>query len=160
MAQSVISIVKHAVAGSTRLAATTATGGDGIVDLKISKDLDNGCIIGKGSFVAGQVYNMAAPTTFTGKVIDKAANGNWYVEVLTATNAYLVLTVPVTYYDFTKEMRDEATFYNKNGDIVRAYKLVPGDVFELSDEGFDGTAAKNASVSVDSTTYQVEVQVG
>lgn len=158
MAQSVINITKHAVAGSSRLAATTATGGDGIVDIKITKDLDNGCIIGKGAFVAGQVYAMTSPTTFTGTVIDKAANGSWYVEVATASNAYLVLTVPVTYYDYTKQMRDENTFYNKNGDIVRAYKLVPGDIFELSAEGFDGTPALAASVSFDATTYQVEVQ--
>lgn len=157
MAQNLFNNTKHAVAGSTRLAATTATGGHGIVDLKISLDLDNGSIIGKGALVAGQVYNMAAPTTFAGKIIDKAANGNWYVEVTSAENAYLVLTTPITYYDFTTAMRDESTFYNANGDIVRAYPLFVGDVFELSAEGFDGTPAKNATVGVDATTYKVEI---
>ena len=157
MAQNLFNNTKHAVAGSTRLAATTATGGHGIVDLKISLDLDNGSIIGKGALVAGQVYNMAAPTTFTGKIIDKAANGNWYVEVTSAENAYLVLTTPITYYDFTTAMRDENTFYNANGDIVRAYPLFVGDVFELSAEGFDGTPVKNATVGVDATTYKVEI---
>ena len=68
MAQSVINLSpKHAVAGSTRLAATNASGGLGIFDIKISKDLDNGTIIGKGDLIAGEVYAMAAPTTFTGK---------------------------------------------------------------------------------------------
>ena len=149
---------KHAVAGSTRLAATTATGGHGIVDLKLSKDLDNGVILGKGALVEGQVYAMAAPTTFTGKIIDKASNGNWYVEVLTAANAYLLLSVPETPVDYTKKMADESTFYNAKDSIGRAYPLFVGDVFELSDEGFDGTPAKGASVSFDATTYQVEVQ--
>ena len=157
MAQNLFNNTKHAVAGSTRLAATTATGGHGIVDLKISLDLDNGSIIGKGALVAGQVYNMAAPTTFAGKIIDKAANGNWYVEVTSAENAYLVLTTPITYYDFTTAMRDENTFYNANGDIVRAYPLFVGDVFELSAEGFLGTPAKDAVVGVDATTYKVEI---
>ena len=157
MAQNLFNNTKHAVAGSTRLAATTATGAHGIVDIKISLDLDNGSIIGKGALTAGQVYAMAAPTTFTGKIIDKAANGNWYVEVTSASNSYLVLTVPTTYYDYTAFMRDEATFYNANGDIVRAYPLFVGDVFELSAEGFDGTPVKNATVTFDSTTYQVEV---
>ena len=157
MAQNLFNNTKHAVAGSTRLAATTATGGHGIVDLKISLDLDNGSIIGKGALVAGQVYNMAAPTTFAGKIIDKAANGNWYVEVTSAENAYLVLTTPITYYDFTTAMRDENTFYNANGDIVRAYPLFVGDVFELSAEGFDGTPVKDATVGVDATTYKVEI---
>jgi len=158
MAQSVINIVKHAVAGSTRLAATNATGGDGIADIKVSKDLDNGTIIGKGALIAGEVYAMTAPTTFTGKIIDRASNGNWLVEVLTCKNAYLVLTSPSTPYDFTIAMSAESTFYNEKDSIARAYKLHEYDVFELSTEGFDGTPVKNASVAVDSTTYQVEIQ--
>ena len=157
MAQSVINIQKHAVAGSTRLTATKTVGGHGIMDIKITLDLDNGSIIGKGALIAGEVYAMAAPTTFAGKIIDKAANGNWYVEVTAAENAYLVLTVPVTYVDYTSTMRDENTFYNANGDIVRAYPLFVGDVFELSAEGFLGTPAKNATVGVDATTYKVEI---
>lgn len=159
MAQSVINYAtKHAVAGSTSLAAKTTYGGLGIADIRISKDLDNGCIIGKGALVAGQVYAMTASTSFAGKIIDKASNGNWYVQVTSATNAYLVLTVPETPYDFTKAMADESTFYNAKDSVVRAYPLFAGDVFELSAEGFDGTPAKNSTVAVDSTTYQVEVQ--
>ena len=157
MAQSVINIQKHAVAGSTRLTATKTVGGHGIQDIKISTALDNGSIIGRGALVAGEVYAMAAPTTFTGKIIDKAANGNWYVEVTAAENAYLVLTPPLCYVDYTASMRDENTFYNAQNDIVRAYPLFVGDVFELSAEGFDGTPAKNAVVSVNAS-YQVEVQ--
>lgn len=162
MAQSVINFTpKHAVAGSTRLAATKTVGGLGIQDIKITLDLDNGSIIGRGALIKGQVYALAAPTAFAGKIIDKAANGNWYVEVTSATNAYLVLTVPTTYYDYTHQMRDESTFYNANGDIVRAYPLFVGDVFELSAEGFDGTPAKDATVSVDleasPMTYKIEI---
>ena len=157
MAQNLFNNTKHAVAGSSRLAATTTVGGLGIADIKISMDLDNGTIIGKGTLYAGQVYNMTAPTTFTGKIIDRAANGNWYVEVTAASNAYLVLTVPTTYYDYTAKMRNENTFYNANGDIVRAYPLFVGDIFELSAEGFDGTPVKNKTVTFDSSTYQVEV---
>ena len=157
MAQSVINIQKHAVAGSTRLTATKAVGGHGTQDIKISTDLDNGSIIGRGALVAGEVYAMTAATTFEGKIIDKASNGNWYVEVNSAENAYLVLKVPTTYIDYTTSMRDEATFYNANGDIVRAYPLFKGDVFELSAEGFDGTPAKDATVGVNAT-YQVAIQ--
>ena len=159
MAQSVINIVKHAVAGSTRLTATKGFGGHGPIDIKISKDLDNGSIIGKGANLGGQVYAMATPTTLTGKILhEKAANGNFYVEVATAANAYLVLTTPTTYYDWTTPMSAESTFYNANGDVVRAYPLFPGDVFELSAEGFDGTPAVDATISVDTSKYQVEIQ--
>lgn len=159
MAQRIISFAnKHAVAGSTRLAATTATGGEGIADIKITMDLDNGTIIGKGANIAGQVYAMTAPTAFTGKILkDKAGNGNWYVEVTSATNAYLVLTTPITYYDYTTQMKAESTFFNEDGDIVRAYPLQINDVFELSAEGFDGTPAADATVTFDSTTYKVKL---
>ena len=158
MAQSVINIVKHAVAGSTRLTATKGFGGHGPVDIKISKDLDNGSIVGKGDNISGQVFAMATPTTFTGKILkEKAANGNYYVQVLTAANAYLVLTTPTTYYDYTNAMRAESTFYNAKDDIVRAYPLFPGDIFELSAEGFDGDPAVEASVTVDTSKYQVKI---
>ena len=158
MAQSVINIVKHAVAGSTRLTATKGFGGHGPVDIKITKDLDNGSIIGKGDNISGQVYAMAQPTTFTGKILkEKAANGNFYVEVATAANAYLVLTSPVTYYDWTEKMKAESTFYNASGDVVRAYPLFPGDIFELSAEGFDGTPEVGASITVDTSKYQVKI---
>jgi hypothetical protein len=158
MAQSVIQFVKHAVAGSSRLTATYAYGGHGPVDIKITQDLDNGSIIGKGANQAGQVYAMAAPTTFTGKILhEKAANGNFYVEVVTASNAYLVLTTPTTYYDWTERMKAESTFYNANGDVVRAYPLFPGDIFELSAEGFDGTPAVDTAVTLNAAKYQVKV---
>jgi len=159
MAQSVVNYsTKHAVAGSSKLAATNTVGGLGIVNIKISKDLDNGTIVGKGAFVSGETYAMTSATSFGGKIIDKAANGNWYVEVTSASNAYLVLSVPETPYDFTKAMGAESTFYNAKDSIVRAYPLYAGDIFELSEEGFDGTPTKGATVAVDSTTYQVEVQ--
>lgn len=159
MAQSVINIVKHAVAGSSKLTATKGFGGHGPIDIKVSKDLDNGSIIGKGDNISGQVFAMATPTTFTGKILkERAANGNFYVQVLTASNAYLLLTTPTTYYDFTNQMKAESTFYNAKDSIGRAYPLFPGDIFELSAEGFDGTPVVEASVSVDTSKYQVEVQ--
>lgn len=158
MAQSVIKIVKHAVAGSSRLTATYAYGGHGPIDIKITKDLDNGSIVGKGDVITGQVYAMAAPTSLSGKILpEKAANGNYYVEVSAASNAYLVLTAPTTYHDFTEQMKAESTFYNANGDVVRAYPLFPGDIFELSAEGFDGDPTVGASVTVDTSKYQVKI---
>ena len=45
-------------------------------------------------------------------------------------------------------MQHESNFYNANGDIVRAYELYAGDIFELSEEGIEGSAAKAATVTV------------
>ena len=136
---------KHAVAGSSRL---TAVQTGEIYNVKISTDLDNGTIIGLGDRTGNDYYAQAAATTFTGKIVEQAANGNYYIEVLTAENAYLVLQVPLTYYEFSTSAKAESTFYNEAGDIVRVYKLNPHDIFELSAEGIGGAIAVGKSVTV------------
>lgn len=152
MATGFLNFVKHAVAGSSKLKATIC---GHIYNIQAAADIDNGCIVGKGAYVAPEYYAEAAATTFTGKIIEKAANGNWYVEVETASNAYLVLTVPMIYEQYTKRMQDESNFYNAKGDLMRCYELVPGDIFELSDEGFDGTPVKGKSVTVNAKKVKV-----
>lgn len=144
----------HAVAGSTRLKATTA---GHIYNIEAAADIDNGCIVGKGEFLRPEVYaEAAASATFAGKIVGQAANGNWYVEV-TACEAgdCLVLTVPLIYESYVTENQDEANFYNAKGDILRCYELYVGDVFELSAAGFTGTPAVGAEVSVASKKLAV-----
>ena len=139
----------HAVAGSTRLKATTA---GHIYNIEAAADIDNGCIVGKGEFLRPEVYaEAAASATFAGKIIGQAANGNWYVEV-TACEAgdCLVLTTPLMYETFITANQDEANFYNAKGDILRCYELYVGDVFELSAAGFTGTPVAGKAVSVTS----------
>ena len=140
----------HGVAGSTRLSATT-TGQ--VYDIIVAEDTDNGQIIGRGDYVAPTYYRKREAEAFTGLIIDIAPNGNYYVEVLDATNAYLVLTVPTLYEEKRKEFLDEKLFYNKAGDKVRAYRLYTGDVFEVSVDCFAAghTPTKNATVDIDYT---------
>ena len=52
-------------------------------------------------------------------------------------------------------MQHESNFYNANGDIVRAYELYKGDVFELSKEGFTGTPAKGKTVTIENKKVKV-----
>ena len=142
----------HAVAGSSKLKATVC---GHIYNIIAAADIDNGCIVGKGAWQKMETYAEAAATTFTGTIVEKAANGNWYVEVNSAVNAYLVLTVPMTYIETPQQYAHERYFYNAKGDIMRCYELVPGDIFELSAEGFDGTPSKGKSVSVASKKVKV-----
>lgn len=137
----------HAVAGSTRLKATTA---GHIYNIEAAADIDNGCIVGKGEFLRPEVYaEAAASAEFAGKIIGQAANGNWYVEVTAcAEGDCLVLTVPMIYEAFVTENQDEANFYNEKGDILRCYELYVGDVFELSEAGFSGAPVVGKAVSV------------
>lgn len=138
---------KHAVAGSTRLHATVA---GHIFNIKATADIDNGCIVGLGDYVAPEYYaEAAASSTFAGKIVDKAANGNFYVQVTAcAPTDCLVLSVPLLYEEHATAMQHESNFYNEKDSLMRCYQLIVGDVFELSAEGFTGTPVVGKDVTV------------
>ena len=146
---------KHAVAGSTDLLGTT--GGKHIRDIQVAADIDNGCIIGKGEYVAPMYFKETTPTSFAGVVLGQAANGNWYVEVTEADNAFLVLQAPVIYESNIAAFAAESNFYNAKDDIVRCYELAVNDIFEVSAEAFDGTPEAKKTVSVESKKLKIAV---
>lgn len=144
---------KRAICGSSKLKATTA---GHIYNILIEQDLDNGSVVAKGDYVKPEVYKAKDSTGFAGKIIDVAANGNFYVEVEDPGDAVLLLQVPMIYEEYTTAMQHESNFYNANGDIVRGYELYKGDIFELSKEGFEGTPEKGKSVTINSKKVKVE----
>lgn len=140
---------KHAVCESSKLLATK--GGAHIYNIKVTQDMDNGTIVAKGDYKEPEVYEMKAVNEgFAGKVIGKAGNGNWLIEVTDAQDAVLLLNVPMIYEEYTTAMQAEHNFYNKNGDIVRGYELANGDVFAISPEGIDGSVDVEKAVKVTS----------
>ena len=145
---------KYAVAGSSKLKATTA---GHIFNIVVLDDiLENGTIIKKGDYVAPETYKQAAGSTaFRGKVIEQAANGNWYVEVTAVEEDLLVLQTPVIYENYTTRMQHESNFFNVKDDVVRAYELHLHDIFELSKEGFKGEVTKGMEVKLDASTKKL-----
>ena len=144
---------KHAVAESTKLKATIV---GNIWNIKATNDIDNGCIVKRGDYVAPEYYAEAVATEFTGKIIEKAANGKFRVEVTAVGELEgLVLSVPLIYEEYTTRMQEESNFYNAKGDLLRVYQLYVGDVFTLSAEGFDGTPEVGKTVSVVSKKVKV-----
>lgn len=139
------SIQKHATAGVSKLLATS--GGAHIYNVTLTTAADNGNIIGKGNMISLDNYAETTPTSFSGKVVWQAANGNWYVEVVSASNALLVYNVPMIAEEYSRKFQLESNFYNEAGDVVRAHELKPGDIFEVSAEAFSGTPAKDATIS-------------
>lgn len=156
MATNFMNFVKHAVAGSSKLKATTA---GHIFNILIDEDMDNGTLVALGDYVKPEVYKPKASTGFKGVILDKANNGNFYVQVMDPGDALLLLQVPLIYEEYTTRMQHESNFYNASGDIVRAYELYTGDIFELSAEGFIGTPEKGKEVTVD-TTKKLKVSAG
>lgn len=153
MAVNFFNFTEHAVAGQTNLLATE--GGAHSRNIVAAADIDNGCIVGKGAWVSMEKYEETTAGDFAGTILGQAANGNWYVEVTSATNCWLVLTTPLIYEEYASKFQDEKNFYNAKDDIMRCYELMPYDVFELSAVGFDGTPEAGKTLTVENKKLKV-----
>ena len=119
------------------------------VNIVLGTDSPNGAIVGVGEYVSFNQYAEAtAPTGYKAKIIDTAANGNFYVQVTNVdVNAPAVLIYDVPEVSDTKIATAE-NFYNKAGKTVHGLVLTTLDVYELSAEHFDGTPAVGKAVTV------------
>lgn len=131
------SITQHAVAFPSKVLARD--GGAHILNITLKENVDNGWFVGKGAFVELDRYEEAAPTSVSAKVLGKAANGNYYVEIVSTENAYFVYQVPMIEEEYNNVFKKESNFFNANGTTVRAYELKPLDVVEISASGFSAT---------------------
>jgi len=140
----------HADANVSKLLATNY--GGHIYNVTLSSAADNGNIIKRGDWNSFDNYAEANANSFNGIVRGKAADGNWYVEVLEdlGFDALLVYNVPMNEYgDVIKSVGSEKRFYNAAGDVARAHQLYAGDIFEVSELGFEGNLNNlNANVAI------------
>lgn len=139
-------IDQHTVAFPSKVLARE--GGKHILNIELKEDVDNGWFVGVGAFKELDLYEEAAPTTATGKVVAKAANGNFYVEIATAENALFVYQVPMIEEEYNNTFKKESNYYNANKTVVRAYDLAKYDVVEISAAGFDGVVAPGDAVEL------------
>lgn len=147
-----MSIAKHNVCFPSKLLA--GNGGEHIYNIVIKADTDNGTIVSRGDYVSFDQYEAGtAPTSFEGVIREQAADGNWYVEVVTPADAILIYEVPVIAETYDARFTDIANFYNAASSTdtktVRGYALAKGDIYELSPSAFTGkpTAGKSVTVS-------------
>ena len=149
-----ITIAKHAVGFPSKTLASS--GGKHLFNIQLAeaadKFVDNGWFVGKGDFIELDLYKAKAPTTFEGKVVGKAANGNFYVEVLTPGDALFVYQVPMIEETYNNNFKKESNYTNAPKQVVRTYELAVGDILEISAEGFDGTVAVNDGVELKAIT--------
>lgn len=138
----------HAYCFPTKVLA--GNGGAHILNIELTADADNGSIVSVGDYKSFDNYVEAeAPAGYEAKIVDKAANGNFYVEVVEPADAVLVCEVinnPYTNYD--SRFKSDKLFYNAAGDVVRGYCLAKHDIYELSKEGFDGTPEVGKTVTI------------
>lgn len=125
----------HAVCFPSKLVA--GNGGEHIVNLFLTADRDNGVIRGIGAWKDYDRYTEAnAPASFSGKIVDTAADGNFYVQVDVPADAVLVYEVPEFTNTYDSCFLDLHNWYNPKDSTVRAYVLHKYDIFEVSKEAF------------------------
>lgn len=127
-------IAQHAVAAPAKVLASQ--GGKHIYNVKLTSDVDNGNFVARGAWQSLDLYAQAAAAGMEGIVREQAANGNYYVEITKPGTALFVYNVPMIAEEWTNKFKKESNFYNKSGEIVRAYELAEGDIVEISKEGF------------------------
>ena len=141
-------IEKHAYCFPTKVLA--GNGGAHLLNIELTADADNGSIVSVGDYKSFDNYvEGTAPATYEAKIVDVAANGNFYVQVVEPADAVLICEVPVmTMGNYDSRFKDPKNFYNAAGDVVRGYCLSKLDVYELSAEGFDGTPEVGKTVTI------------
>ena len=144
------SIAKHAVAFPSKVLASK--GGKHIYNIQLAeasgKFVDNGWFVAKNAFIELDLYSAKAPTTFEGKVVAVAANGNYYVEVVNPGDALFVYNVPMIEETYNNNFKKESNYTNAPTQVVRSYELAVGDIIEISADGFDGAVAVNDNVEL------------
>ena len=135
-----ITIAKHAVAFPSKVLASK--GGKHIFNIQLAeasdKFVDNGWFVARNAFIELDLYSAKAPTTFKGKVVGVAANGNYYVEVVDPGDALFVYQVPMIEETYNNTFKKESNYTNAPTQVVRSYELAVGDIVEISADGFDG----------------------
>lgn len=125
-------------------------GGKHLYSLQHTDDLWNGAVVAKGDYVSLDLYEAKDATKINAKIVDTAANGNYYVEILEdipASEALVVYNPPVSEEDYSNVFKAENHFYVSADEIARAYSLAEGDIWELSADAFSGTPAVGSTIT-------------
>ena len=109
------------------------------VNVKLSADVENGNIVAIGNLAEGESEALAATQP----------------EANTPLNKLALLKAPEVLADETK--KNLGDFYNKNGNIVRAYLFESGDEFRLTAEGIDGGSPSVGNVLEAQAGYKMKM---
>lgn len=136
-----------------------------VLNMVIKTDTDNGTVCGKGKYVSFDQYETTdAPAGFEGEILEKAADGNWYVEVKKIdpnAPAILIYEVPEIAENYNTEFTKTSNFYNAASATrtksVRGLVLTVTDVYELSEDAFDGTPVAGKKVTIEAGSQKHKV---
>ena len=154
------SIEKHHVCFPTKVLSERV---GRTLNMVIKADTDNGTVVGKGKYVSFDQYETAtAPSAFEGEILEQAVDGNWYVEVKKIdvnAPAVLIYEVPTIAENYNSKFTATANFFNKASaertKSIRGFVLGVTDVYELSEDAFEGTPKAGAKVTINGQKHKV-----
>ena len=111
--------MSHVIFRSDKMHGTYNVGS--LVNVKLTKPLDNGCVVKAVKLAEGERDAYEGEDTATTTLLSEVA----------------IIAEPEVMYDESKDSL--ADFTNDSGSIVRAYRLHAGDEFSLSKAGLTGT---------------------
>lgn len=110
----------------------------------------NGAVVAKGDYVSLDLYNEAEATEMDAKIVDVAANGNFYVEIkkdIPAAKCLIVYNPAMIEEEYNKNFQKESNFYIPANVEERAYPVREGDIWELSKDNFTGVPVVGATIT-------------
>lgn len=133
------------------------------LNMVIKEDTDNGTVCGKGGYVHFDQYDVAeVPAAFEGEILEQADDGNWYVEVKKIdpnAPAILIYEVPTIAENYNSKFTSTANFFNKASvdrtKTVRGFVLGVTDVYELSEDAFEGKPVAGKKVTISGQKHVV-----
>lgn len=154
------SIEKHHVCFPTKVLSERV---GRTLNMVIKEDTDNGTVCGKGAYVSFDQYEVAdVPATFEGEILEQAADGNWYVEVKKVDPnepAVLIYEVPIIAENYNSKFTSTANFFNEASadrtKTVRGFVLGVTDIYELSEDAFEGVPVAGAKVTISGQKHVV-----
>lgn len=105
----------------------------GLVNVKISADLDNGSVVKIGALATGEREAYSASTPVAGDSLDSLC---------------IVVGPELMYDERKKNLNEYFNDHTLNKGIYRGYRFHKGDEFSMTADGFDGTPAVGSIVEV------------
>ena len=110
----------------------------------------NGAVVAKGDYVSLDLYNETEATEMDAKIVDVAANGNFYVEIkkdIPAAKCLIVYNPAMIEEEYNKNFQKESNFYIPANVEERAYPVREGDIWELSKDNFTGEPSVGKTIT-------------
>lgn len=147
----------HTVAFPSKVCSAMGQYGH-VINFKLLANADNGVLGTRGDYISFDQYKRVevADNKVEGIIREASAEGGWYVEFTKLDGQiFFVYNTPISPYPEV-ELRDEALFYNANGDVTQGMELHLGDIVSLSSAAFTGAAQAGKTVKYSAGKYVVQ----